>query len=137
MVVGTPSFPIARLFHTDFLSPMATVVTYLLVSAPNDPDAICTHSLLQENGFERQSTETPDEDGSPSVLKFTVVNPLEENSNLKEICRKLSGEFPDATITFCEVEERFNQIEHLRSIVFIGGQHAGEIEHGHMLNIGT
>ena len=44
---------------------MATVVTYLLVSNPKDPDAVRTHPILEEHGFEPQPTEDG-EDGGPS-----------------------------------------------------------------------
>jgi hypothetical protein len=124
-------------FHIGLLSSMATVVTYLLVSAPNDPDAVCDHSLLEEHGFEREPMEGREDDESLPALKFSVAHALEEKPSLKEPCRTLSAAFPDATITFCEVEERFDQVEHLQSVVFIGGEHAGEIEHGYMLNIGA
>jgi len=115
---------------------MATLVTYLLVSNPNDPDAVRAHPVVQEHGFERRPMENPDDDALPA-LRFAVASALEDSVRFEEPCRKLSAAFPDATITFCEVEERFDQVEHLRSVVFIDGQKAGEIEHGYVLNVGT
>lgn len=116
---------------------MATVVTYLLVSNPNDPDAIQSHPILQEHGFERRPMEEQEEADELPALKFAVASALEDSASLEPPCRELSAAFPDAVVTFCEVEERFDQVEHLRSVVFIDGQKAGEIEHGHVLNVGT
>lgn len=115
---------------------MATVVTYLLVSNPDDPAAVRSHPILEEHGFEPHSSDDQAEEGLPA-LQFAVTSALEESSPLEEPCRRLSAEFPEAAVTVCEVEERFDHVEHLRSVVFIGGQHAGEIEHGYVLNIGT
>ncbi|MFB6273752.1 MAG: hypothetical protein ABEL51_12740 [Salinibacter sp.] len=115
---------------------MATVVTYLLVSDPSDPDAVRSHPMLQEHGFEPQPMEDSAEDTLPA-LRFAVTSALEDSANLQEPCRELSADFPKATVTFCEVEERFDQVEHLRSVVFIEGKKAGEVEHGYILNIGA
>lgn len=115
---------------------MATVVTYLLVSNHKDPDAVRTHPTLQEHGFEPRPMDNGEESELPS-LKFAVASALEDSPSLEAPCRELSADFPDATITFCEVEERFDQVEHLRSIVFIEGKQAGKIEHGHLFNVGT
>lgn len=114
---------------------MATVVTYLLVSNPSDPDAVRSHPTLQEHGFEPQPMDDAEEDALPA-LKFAVASALEDSASLEAPCREVSAAFPEATITFCEVEERFDQVEHLRSIVFIDGKKAGEIEHGYVLNVG-
>jgi hypothetical protein len=116
---------------------MATLVTYLLVSDPNDPDAVSEHPILQEHGFERRPMKEEDEPDALPALRFAVASALEDSASLEEPCRELSAAFPDATITFCEVEERFDQVEHLRSVLFIDGQKAGEIEHGYVLNVGT
>lgn len=115
---------------------MATVVTYLLVSDPDDPDAVRSHPILEEHGFEPQPMEESDQESRPA-LKFAVAGALEDRPDLQAPCRTLSEAFPDATITYCEVEERFDQVEHLRSIVFIDGKQAGEIEHGYVFNVGT
>jgi hypothetical protein len=40
-------------------------------------------------------------------------------------------------VTFCEVEERFNNVEHVRTVVYIAGREAGEIEHGFAFNVGA
>lgn len=115
---------------------MATVVTYLLVSAPDDPEAVRSHPVLDEHGFEPQPMEDQEEDALPA-LRFAVASALEGSGSLEAPCRELSSAFPEATVTFCEVEERFDQIEHLRSVVFIGGRQAGEIEHGYVYNMGA
>jgi hypothetical protein len=116
---------------------MANVVTYLLVSDPKDPDAVRSHPILDEHGFEPQPMEGREDDEAPPALRFAVVSALEDSPSLETPCRELSAAFPHAIITFCEVKERFDQVEHLRSIVFIEGQQAGEIEHGYLYNIGT
>lgn len=115
---------------------MATVVTYLLVSDPKDPDAVRSHPVLEEHGFEPRRMERDESEALPA-LKFAVTSALEESPSLEAPCRQLSAAFPEATVTFCEVEERFDQVEHLRSVVFIGGRQAGEIEHGYVLNVGA
>lgn len=115
---------------------MATVVTYLLISDPDDPDAVRAHPVIDEHGFEARSRDGGGENALPA-LQFVVTSALEDRSSLEEPCRELSKDFPESTVTFCEVEERFEQVEHLRSVVFIGGRQAGEIEHGFVLNIGT
>lgn len=115
---------------------MATVVTYLLVSNPSEPDAVRTHSTIQEHGFEPHPIEAQ-EAGALPALRFTVETALEDSTGLQEPGRKLSASFPEATVTVCEVEERFDQVEHLHSVVFIDGKQAGEIEHGYVLNIGA
>ena len=115
---------------------MAIVTTYLLVSNPEDPGAVRTHPILEKHGFKSQPTEDGEDRGRPS-LKFAVTNALQDSVSLEVPCQELSAAFPDATITFCEVEERFDQVEHFRSVVFINGQEAGEIEHGYVFNIGT
>lgn len=115
---------------------MASVVTYLLVSNPKDPDAVREHPIVQEHGFELQ-TASNETEGELPALKFGVASALDDSSSLEAPCRELSAAFPEATITFCEIEERFDQIEHVRSVVFIDGQQAGEIEHGYVFNVGT
>lgn len=122
--------------YTEKTSLMASVVTYLLVSNPKDPDVVRTHPIIQKHGFEPQTANNGDE-SEPPALKFAVASALEDSSSLEAPCRKLSAAFPEATITFCEIEERFDQIEHVRSVVFIDGQQAGEIEHGYVFNVGT
>jgi len=115
---------------------MATVVTYLLVSNPADPDAVRAHPILQEHGFDPHPMEVEEDDTLPA-LRFAVASALDESPSLEEPCREVSAAFPEATVTFCEVEERFEQVEHLRSVVFVDGKKAGEIEHGYILNVGT
>jgi hypothetical protein len=114
---------------------MATVVTYLLVSDPEDPDAVRSHPLLEEHGFEPRPMDEPEEESRPA-LQFAATGALEDRPDLEDPCRQLSEAFPHATITYCEVEERFDHVEHLRSIVFIDGKQAGEIEHGYVFNVG-
>lgn len=116
---------------------MATVVTYLLVSNPDDPESVRSHPIIEEHGFEPRPMEEGDGEDRLPALKFAVSHPLEDRADLEAPCRELSASFPEATVTYCEVEERFDHVEHLRSIVFIGGQRAGHIEHGYVFNVGT
>ncbi len=116
---------------------MATVVTYLLVSNPDDPEAVGSHPIIDEHGFEQRPIEKGEDEETLPALKFTVANALEDRRGLEAPCRKLSAAFPEATVTYCEVEERFDHVEHLRSTVFIDGKRAGDIEHGYVFNVGT
>jgi len=130
---------------------MATVVTYILVSDPQDPDAVRSHPVIDAHGLEpqpideqsigkkdetRESGERATGD-TRAALRFSVARPLEDHERLDAPCRDLSSAFSEATVILCEVEERFDQIEHLRSVVFIGGQQAGHIEHGSIFSVGT
>ena len=115
---------------------MATVVTYLLVSNPDDPEAVRSHPTVEEHGFEPRPIEDRNEEALPA-LRFAVASTLEDSESLEAPCRELSAAFPEATVTYCAVEERFDQMEHLRSVVFIGGRPAGEIEHGYVYNMGA
>lgn len=114
---------------------MATITTYLLVSNPQDPETLCSHPILDEHELELQ-TRSEREETLPAI-RFVAKGALEERPSLEKPCRELSAAFPEATITFCEVEERFGQVEHFQSIVFIDGKQAGEIEHGYVLNVGS
>lgn len=115
---------------------MATVVTYLLVSNPSEPDAVREHPVLQEHGFEPHPIEDREEEALPA-LRFAIASALEDRASLQGPARELSTAFPEATVTVCDVEERFDQVEHLRSVVFVDGKQAGEIEHGYVLNVGA
>lgn len=130
---------------------MATVVTYVLVSDPQDPDAVRSHPAIDAHGLEprpidEQTIGEKDEihesgeraaGDTRAALRFSVARPLEDHEHLDAPCRDLSSAFSEATVTLCEVEERFDQIEHLRSVVFIGGQQAGHIEHGSIFSVGA
>lgn len=114
---------------------MASVTTYLLVSGPEDPDSVHGHPMIVESGFDLQQT-FPAEEGLPAV-RFATESALEEHESLMEPCRQLSQDFPEATIVVYEVEERFHQVEHLKSAVFVDGQPAGHVEHGSVLTVGS
>jgi hypothetical protein len=116
---------------------VANVVTYLLVSDPEDPEAVRSHPLVDEHGFQLHAPENQPENTERPSVRFAAASALEDGKSLEEPCRKLSAAFPNAVVTFCEVEERFDQIEHLRSVVFMNGRHAGEIEHGYVFNMGA
>ena len=113
---------------------MATVTTYVLVSNPDDPDAVEDHDVIEDHGFELQNREEG-EDGAS--LRYRTETALQERVSLEEPVRALSSAFPEAPVTFCEVEERFNNVEHVRTVVYIAGREAGEIEHGFAFNVGA
>ena len=135
--VGESRVRHACFFERIFCLPMATVVTYLLVSNPEDPDAVRSHPIIDEHGFEPRPIEQEDGTDALPALRFAVASALEDRPALEAPCRELSAAFPDATVTYCEVEERFDHIDHLRSVVFIDGKRAGDIEHGYIFNVGT
>lgn len=114
---------------------MATSITYLLVANPKEPGDVQHHTLFSEYEFEHRETITKDEDQVPSVL-FRIEQALEEQVDLEEPVRKLSRDFPNSTVVICEVEERFEQVEHLQTNVFINGKRAGNVEHGYIFNVG-
>lgn len=113
---------------------MATVISYVLISGAQDPSAVKQHSLVSDNELQFESE---NDEGDVPFLKFSLSSSLEEKPDLDPPCRALSGDFSGSVVTLCEVEERFNQVEHLRSVVYIDGEQAGEIEHGYILNVGT
>lgn len=116
---------------------MASVTSYLLVSNVEDEDAVCNHSIIAENDFELRKRSDEEEEEAISFLKFAAMDSLEEKPDLERPARSLSSDFPDATVIYCEVEERFDQIEHFRTTVFINGRRAGDMEHGYVLNVGS
>jgi len=113
---------------------MATVTTYVLISNPDDPDAVEEHDVIDDHGFDLQNRE---EGEGRASLRYKTETALQERANLEEPVRELSTAFPEAAVTFCEVEERFNNVEHVRTVVYIDGREAGEIEHGFAFNVGA
>lgn len=114
---------------------MATRTTYLLLSGVEDVEALEDLPLISANKFERQKTFRSSEEGWKAV-RFAVEQPLEETADLTSEAKALSRELPEATVLLCEVEERFDQIDAIRAMAFVNGQNAGEIEHGHVFNVG-
>ncbi len=115
---------------------MANLITYVLVSDPTDPNAIEKHPAIVDHGFDLQAREE-DGEGAVSSLRFAVGSALQENPDLESAIRELSREFPEAVVTFCEVEERFDNVEHFRTVVYTAGQSTGTIEHGFRYNVGA
>jgi len=114
---------------------MATRTTYLLVSGVDNPEDVRSHSIVAEHGLEvHDGGETKAEGPTVTFVKDAA---LEDADDLSEGARTLSSAFPAAVVQLCVVEERFDQVEHLRSVLFREGSHAGEIEHGYVLNIGA
>lgn len=114
---------------------MATKITYLIVSGSDDISAVQDHPFVAESGLERQDTRESGPQQAAAVT-FAVEQTLEEGDKLIEPARKMSTDFPEATVVLCEVEERFDQVERLQTIVFMDGKNAGDIEHGYIYNVG-
>lgn len=115
---------------------MASRVTYLLVSDPDDPKAVREHSAITEAEFEYRTSFGEGEDTRPA-LQFAAESPIDDPGDVISACRALSTAFPTATIVVCEVEERFDHVERLKTSVFRAGDIAGEIEHGYVYNVGA
>jgi hypothetical protein len=114
---------------------MATAITYLLVSGAQKSQDVEANPKIKESDFElEKSFEEQGEIGS--ALRFSVRRPLEEKESGTELASMMSEAFPEATVTLCTIEQRFNQIEHLQTIVFQKGRRAGEIEHGYLYTVG-
>lgn len=115
---------------------MANLISYVLVSNPDDPDAIEEHPGIVDQGFDLQNRQE-EEDGTVRSLRFAVGSALQEDPDLEPAIRELSRDFPEAVITFCEVEERFDNVEHFRTVVYTAGSSSGTIEHGFRYNVGA
>lgn len=115
---------------------MATTTTYLLISGIDDMDAVMDHSVLSEYNLDHQETFEAS-DRQVSAVRLARKQPLEDGVDLAAPARSLSADVSNATVVLCEVEERFDQVERLRTLVFIGGKKAGDLEHGYIFNIGN
>jgi len=113
---------------------MASLTTYLLVSGVDDADEVTSHPIVDEWDLDVHTPADPEAD----VVTLTFVNtaPLEEAEDLEEAARDLSTAFPAAVVQVCAVEERFDQVERVQTVLYRDGMHAGEIEHGYVFNIG-
>jgi hypothetical protein len=115
---------------------MATLTTYLLISGTNDLEAVQEHELISDRDFEcRDRGEAGD--AQMSAVQFALEEPLDEADDLEESVRQFSTDVPDATVVLCEVEERFDQVERLRMVVFRDGKRGGDLEHGYIFNVGS
>lgn len=114
---------------------MASITTYLLVSGPEQPEAVPNHDLVAEYPFEHRGTQEGTEQQLPA-LTFALEQPLEEADDLTSAARDLSSDLPTATVVLCEVEERFDQVERLQLHVFRHGKRGGALDHGHVFNVG-
>lgn len=115
---------------------MAATTTYVLVSGLDDVETVVDHPIVSEYDLDHQETFEADDRQVPAV-RFALEQPLEEGLDLTEPVRSLSEDVPNASVILCEVEERFDQVERLRTRVFIGGKKAGKLEHGYIFNIGN
>lgn len=116
-------------------SDMATRTTYLLISGISDLDHGRNLPVFSEYNLEHRKTYASSSDQAPA-LKYAIEEPLEEAVDLSQGAQALSKELPEATVLLCDVEERFDQIDNVHTVMFIGGKRAGEIEHGHVFNVG-
>lgn len=114
---------------------MASQVTYLVVSSPDDPSSVREHSVIEEYDLDLHAEQRREDDQCPSVT-FVHEHPLEETWDMTEPARKLSTAFPGATIVLHVIEERFDHIERLQMKMYSAGKDAGEVEHGYIFNIG-
>lgn len=115
---------------------MASRTTYLLLSGVPDLDAVHNHSVVDEYELEHSRTFDATDNQHPAI-RFAFEHPLEDDVDLEPPARQLSEAFPDATVVLCEVEERFDHVEYLQTIVYLDGKRAGEIEHGYVFNVGA
>jgi hypothetical protein len=113
---------------------MASLTTYLLVSGVDAPQAIETHSVLESYELEVRSVN--DDEGEVPRLTLVHESPLEDRVDLSDPARALSGAFPEATVMVTVVEERFDHIERLETLLYRDGNKAGRIEHGYVFNVG-
>lgn len=113
---------------------MASLTTYLLVSGTDAPRDIETHPTLES--YEWAVRDVTDDEGT--VPRITLVHdcPLEDRVDLSEPARALSDALPDATVILSVVEERFDHIERLETVLYRDGNKAGNIEHGYVFNVG-
>jgi hypothetical protein len=114
---------------------MASLTTYLLVSGAEDLDEVRQHPVVAERDLDVHDSADP-ETGSAS-LTFVDTAALEEAADHDETAQTLSSAFPSAVVQLCVVEERFDQVERLRTVLYRNGTSAGEIEHGYIFNIGS
>jgi len=115
---------------------MASVITYLVVSAPDDPSAVQGHTALEDTPLELQET-TEAADGQAPSLTFAHQESLEDAPGLNTTARALSEAFSEATVLLTVIEERFDHIERLQTKIYSDGNDAGELEHGYIFNIGS
>jgi len=113
---------------------MASLTTYLLVSGVDDPEELTTHQVIEDCDLDVHTPADPEAD--IVTVTFVDASPLEEAEDLDGPARELSAAFPTAVVQVCVVEERFDQVERVRTVLYRDGTHAGEIEHGYVFNIG-
>jgi hypothetical protein len=113
---------------------MASLTTYILVSGVEDPDEVTNHQAVEERDLEIHTPAEPEAD--VVTLTFVRSSPLEEAEDLGVAARAFSTAFPSAVVQMCVVEERFDQVERVRTVLYQDGTEAGEIEHGYVFNIG-
>lgn len=115
---------------------MASLTTYLLVSGVDEPSDVEAHSVTETHDLEVRATQPGDSDEEVPSVTLVHECALEDRVDLASAARTLSGDFPAATVVYCVVEERFDHVERLQTLVFRDGLSAGRIEHGYVFNIG-
>jgi hypothetical protein len=114
---------------------MASTITYLIVSSPDDPDSVRDHRVIEECDFDLHAEQKRTDNQCASVT-FVHESTLEDHWDATEPARELSTAFPSATVVLHVIEERFDHIERLQMNIYSGGRNAGEVEHGYVFNIG-
>lgn len=113
---------------------MASNISYVLVSDPDDVTAVKNHDIVEEYDLNLHDMET--EEGAVATITFRLERPLEDAPDLATAARTLSSDFSTATVLLCDIEERFDHIERTHSRIFREGTNAGQVEHGFVFNIG-
>lgn len=108
---------------------MAEHVSYLLVSGVEDPDAVAGHRVIDEAGFAEKDREASS-DREAGHVRFAVGSALEAQADFTDAAEALSADFPEAVVTLVDLEERFGNIERLRTRIYRNGRPGGEVRHG-------
>jgi hypothetical protein len=114
---------------------MASQITYVVVSSPNDLSLVREHAVIEEYDFHTHAHQKKETDQCASVT-FVHETTLEDGTDMTKPAKELSTAFPDATVVLHVIEERFDHIERLQMKMYSEGKYAGEVEHGYIFNIG-
>jgi hypothetical protein len=115
---------------------MARYVHYVLVSGADDPEGVLDHDAVADMGLEPDDRRDADDQHTAS-LRFSAEQGLDEDGpDYPACCRRLSADLPDAVVTYCKLEERFQNIENALVQTYINGREGASVEHGYVLNVG-
>jgi hypothetical protein len=113
---------------------MASLTTYVLVSGVDAPRSLEGHSALAP--YDLDVRDVAAEEDAPARITFVHECALEDRVDLSEPARALSAAYPEASVVLSVVEERFDHIERLETVLYRDGDKAGRIEHGYVFNVG-